>query len=302
MPHTNANVLRDKEGVPIPQYFDVLEGVFKPLTTEGYPGQKVSVENHPEQIDEVTVKNFPLVPTEITVNNLPTVQDVNITNPADPVEFPDVQKVTVENHPEPVRLVGVNNFPPNQQVTVTNQKEVQKVKDEDVNTRLLAIEQTNASIVQSNAAILDKLNGVLDTQVTGSIVAKTVIKNRSDGKTLTVEPGVTMVIDTLDISANTNNLWVSFAGFISGSTAKDVTLLLNFRQTGESDSAANTIGYDVTSVKNNTIDSSYALASTVLKPVGDLLKVSVKNAHATASLQIYSLTVYEEQPKGVNEQ
>jgi len=161
MPHTNAIVLRDKEGIPIPQYFDVLEGVFKPLTTEGYPGQKVLVENHPQQVDEVSVKNFPAAPTEITVNNLPIIQDVKITNPADPVEFPHVQKVTVENQQELVTEVGVKNFPANQQVTVTNQKDIQKVKDDLVLAKLTELE---TQIKATNT----KLNGVVDTRLTGS--------------------------------------------------------------------------------------------------------------------------------------
>ena len=94
-------------------------------------------------VDKIEVTNLPEV-QKVEVANQKDVQKVEVTNPADPVKFPDVQKVLVENQPEPIK------FP-----------DIQPVKDLDVNTRLLAIEQ-------SNEAILTKLNGTLNTQVTGS--------------------------------------------------------------------------------------------------------------------------------------
>lgn len=111
----DVELITDKHGKPLPQYYDEQEGEMKPITHDNFNGQIVGDVN--------------------AVVEFPDVQKVEVTNPVDTVSvdnLPDVQKVEITNAQSqidvnvlnPVESVSVTNLPSNQEVTVTNPVEL----------------------------------------------------------------------------------------------------------------------------------------------------------------------------------
>lgn len=136
----DVELITDKHGKPMPQYFDEVEKKMKPITKDNFDGtingsvdvefpdvQKVEVTN---QVDEVSIKELPNMSGTVEVTNLPQIQDVNVTNA--------IETVSIDNLP--------SDYP-----------------DQAVEARLQAIEQTQSQI-------LNKLNDTIDTRLTGSNV------------------------------------------------------------------------------------------------------------------------------------
>lgn len=134
----DVNLIVDKEGKPMPQYYDEVEGVMKPITRNNFDGS-------------VQVGNFPDI-QKVEVTNQKDVQDVNVTNPVNSVEisnFPLTQDVNVIN---PQKNVTIDNFP-----------SVQNVTDAQVKAELEQIKATQAQI-------LKRLNGQLVTEDGAQVV------------------------------------------------------------------------------------------------------------------------------------
>ena len=143
----DVELITDKHGKPMPQYFDEVEKKMKPITKDNFDGtingsvdvefpdvQKVEVTN---QVDEVSIKELPNMSGTVEVTNLPHIQDVNVTNA--------IETVSIDNLP--------SDYP-----------------DQAVEARLQAIEQTQSQI-------LDKLNDTIDTRLTGSIMEDSIPTN-----------------------------------------------------------------------------------------------------------------------------
>lgn len=149
----DVELITDKHGKPMPQYFDEVEKKMKPITKDNFDGTiNGSVDVEFPDVQKVEVTN----PTDF-----PADLNVNVNNPVDTVSvdnLPDVQRVEVTNAQEqldvnvlnPVDNVSVNNLPTD-------------YPDQAVEARLQAIEQTQSQI-------LDKLNDSIDTRLTGSIL------------------------------------------------------------------------------------------------------------------------------------
>lgn len=152
----DVELITDKHGKPMPQYFDDQEGIMKPITKDNFDGTiNGSVDVEFPDVQKVEVTNPTDYPTEL---------NVNVNNPVDTVSvdnLPDVQRVEVTNAQtqmdvnvlNPVDNVSVNNLPTD-------------YPDQAVEARLQAIEQTQSQI-------LDKLNDTIDTRLTGSNVELT---------------------------------------------------------------------------------------------------------------------------------
>ena len=159
----DVELITDKHGKPMPQYFDEQDGIMKPITKDNFDGTiSGSVDVEFPDVQKVEVTNPADYPTEL---------NVNVNNPVDTVSvdnLPDVQRVEVTNAQEqldvnvlnPVDNVSVNNLPTD-------------YPDQAVEARLQAIEQTQSQI-------LDKLNDTIDTRLTGSIVEQEVNLKSSD--------------------------------------------------------------------------------------------------------------------------
>lgn len=136
----DVELITDKHGKPMPQYFDEVEKKMKPITKDNFDGtingsvdvefpevQKVEVTN---QVDEVSIKELPNMSGTVEVTNLPHIQDVNVTNA--------IETVSIDNLP--------SDYP-----------------DSAVKTELELIKAQQQQI-------LDKLNDTIDTRLTGSNV------------------------------------------------------------------------------------------------------------------------------------
>lgn len=155
MPYSHLKILRDVDGAPLPQYVDE-DGTLRVLDRETMQEmimtnipelQKVSDEDVLAKLEEILMKQGP-----VTVENWKAVQDVKITNPADPIVFPNTQKVEVTNHKETQEVSG--------SVNIGNQKEIQKV------------ELTNPKETQGVSGTVDVGNFPLtDAQVKAELVA-----------------------------------------------------------------------------------------------------------------------------------
>jgi len=146
MPYSHLKILRDMDDAPLPQYLGA-DGELRVLDKEAlqeiillnFPDlQKVSDEDVLAMLDQIltkqgtgtqTVKDVD-VKAELTLIKNQQAQiltrlngefNAKVTNPSDPVEFPDIQPV----------------------------------KDTDVNTRLLSIEQSNAAILTKLNGVVD---------------------------------------------------------------------------------------------------------------------------------------------------
>lgn len=151
----DVNLIVDKEGKPMPQYYDEVEGVMKPITRNNFDGS-------------VQVGNFPDI-QKVEVTNQKDVQDVNVTNPVNSVEisnFPLTQDVNVIN---PQKNVTIDNFP-----------SVQNVTDAQVKAELGQIKATQVQI-------LERLNGQLVTEDGAQVVQP---KGTESVKYITVRPDV----------------------------------------------------------------------------------------------------------------
>ena len=83
----DVELITDKHGKPMPQYYDEQEGVMKPITHDNFNGQIVG--------DVNAVVEFPDV-QKVEVTNAQTQMDVNVINPVDnvsvdnlPTDYPD---------------------------------------------------------------------------------------------------------------------------------------------------------------------------------------------------------------------
>lgn len=72
MTYSNVSILRDKDGNPIPQYLDSVEGVFKPLTEES----KVKITG--SNVQDVTLQDAAIAAGNGTVFNVGSVKTLTL--------------------------------------------------------------------------------------------------------------------------------------------------------------------------------------------------------------------------------
>ena len=185
----DVELITDKHGRPLPQYYDEQEGEMKPITHDNFNGQIVGDVN--------------------AVVEFPDVQKVEVTNPVDTVSvdnLPDVQKVEITNAQSqidvnvlnPVESVSVTNLPSNQEVTVTNPVELPSDYPDS------AVKQELEQIKQVQAQILERLDGVIDTKVTGSMVGYS-----NSNKPQSANSGDTFLeLDTTNVYIYDGSKWV----------------------------------------------------------------------------------------------
>lgn len=198
----DVNLIVDKEGKPMPQYYDEVEGVMKPITRNNFDGS-------------VQVGNFPDI-QKVEVTNQKDVQDVNVTNPVNSVEisnFPLTQDVNVIN---PQKNVTIDNFP-----------SVQNVTDAQVKAELGQIKATQVQI-------LERLNGQLVTEDGAQVVKQSEpIFYRSPQTEIVFNEvvegnGQYLVLFEGNIPENTQSIGVSFRK----NSQTSITTELSFKQGG----------------------------------------------------------------------
>ena len=149
----DVELITDKHGRPLPQYYDEQEGVMKPITHDNFNGKIVGDVNAIVEFPELQKVEITNPVDMVSVDNLPDVQRVEVTNAQSQID------VNVLN---PVESVSVTNLPSNQEVTVTNPVELPSDYPDS------AVKQELEQIKQVQAQVLERLDGVIDTRVTGS--------------------------------------------------------------------------------------------------------------------------------------
>ena len=193
----DVELITDKHGRPLPQYYDEQEGVMKPITHDNFNGKIVGDVNAIVEFPELQKVEITNPVDMVSVDNLPDVQRVEVTNAQSQID------VNVLN---PVESVSVTNLPSNQEVTVTNQVELPSDYPDS------AVKQELEQIKLVQAQILERLDGVINTQVTGSKF-EYYVKNEEEIPSADSVPvgAFCMVVDTGIIHQSDGHDWKVFA-------------------------------------------------------------------------------------------